>query len=380
MEQFSKYPQRVVDMSEIANKKVVEHNQLIKSLTKMDTISLKLFEFAVAHIDVKNPPKNNTVRLKKSVLFTFFNVGSTSRNSRFKAILENLHAQTIFYFPYVKSSGNKDYELISAISKSRWNNYDDFCEIKFTDDIMPFLIELKANFTQYLITDIMNLESKYSVLIYRWLTMNYNQFEAYNGTGKRSLHQLDQLKNPYISMQEIRDLTDTNDKYKRMHDYEKNILHLAQDEINEKTHFSIQYKKKRENRRVVGVQFFIEKNTQEAPLPYKEGFVSEKNTEDRNQALYTLGMQSEYTKILSENLLLNIEDMQNIDLIVALQLRVYPKYDDLKSLKDIEAVSNHINYVSNNKIAYFDEKKNIVKYLEKSINQYIVKVKLQELQ
>lgn len=42
--------------------------------------------------------------------------------------------------------GKWKYKIISPISSSEWNDYNDTLKIKFTDDIMPYLIELKTNF------------------------------------------------------------------------------------------------------------------------------------------------------------------------------------------------------------------------------------------
>ena len=59
---------------------------------------------------------------------------------------------------------------------------------------MPYLINLKSNFTQYLITDIMELNSKCSIILYKWFSMYYNQYEKYNENGQRREEQLNNLK------------------------------------------------------------------------------------------------------------------------------------------------------------------------------------------
>lgn len=58
-------------LSEIEKRKVVEHNDLISSVAKMDKTPLKIFELAVSCIDTENPPKDNIVYLSKSELFSF---------------------------------------------------------------------------------------------------------------------------------------------------------------------------------------------------------------------------------------------------------------------------------------------------------------------
>lgn len=71
-------------MNEIKNRKIVEHNDLITSIAKMDKTPLKIFELAVSCIDTDNPPKDNIIYLSKQELFSFFDVSDSNKHSRFK--------------------------------------------------------------------------------------------------------------------------------------------------------------------------------------------------------------------------------------------------------------------------------------------------------
>ena len=193
-------PQKVVSMEDLHNKKAVEHNDLITSVAKMDKVPLKIFELAVSFLDTTNSPENNVVHISKSTLFNFFNVEDNDKHSRFKRALTNLHQQSIFEVQEENDKGKWKFKIISPISSSEWNDYDDNVKIKFTDDIMPYLLELKSNFTQYLITDIIKLNSKYSIILYKWLSMNYNQYKDYKENGQRKEDQIEIIKNPYINI------------------------------------------------------------------------------------------------------------------------------------------------------------------------------------
>ena len=54
---------RLIKMNEIKRRKIVEHNDLITSIAKMDKVPLKIFEMAVSCIDTDNPPKDNIIYL-----------------------------------------------------------------------------------------------------------------------------------------------------------------------------------------------------------------------------------------------------------------------------------------------------------------------------
>ncbi|WP_035945135.1 replication initiation protein, partial [Kurthia huakuii] len=66
------------------NVKVVQANDLITSVAKMDKIPLKIFELAVSQIDIENPPEDNSIVLSKKQLFAFFNATDGNKHTRFK--------------------------------------------------------------------------------------------------------------------------------------------------------------------------------------------------------------------------------------------------------------------------------------------------------
>lgn len=70
--------------------------------------------------------------------------------------------------------------------------------------------------------------------------------------------------------------------------------------------------------------------------------------------------------------------MQDIKLMSGLQAHVSPLYDELKDLRGLNGVKDHLSYVSSKREEY--SKHNIAKYLKKSIEQYLPTVKLQDLE
>ena len=292
-------PKKVVHLDDLKDQKAVQANDLVTSMAKMDKIPLKIFELAVSCIDTDNPPSNHIVYLSKSTIFSFFQVTDSNKHTRFKNALTTLHQQSIFEVREEDEKGKWKYKIISPISSSEWNDYNDILKIKFTDDIMPYLIELKTNFTQYLITDIMNLNSKYSIILYKWFSMNYNQYDTYKGGGNRSEDYLEKLKNPYIGMPELRRMTNTLVEYDRISNFEARVLKPAKKEINEHTHFTMTYEKIKRGRSVVGIKFFVDKKQPIAALSYKENdptYQKEKlRKEQEIEAAYTQAMQSQYT-------------------------------------------------------------------------------------
>lgn len=375
-------PRKVFTMNDIRNKKVVQHNDLIMSVAKMDKTPLKFFELAVACLDTEDIPKDRTVYVSKDLLFSYFDVKSENKHTRFKEAILKVHEQAIFSMQEMnKRKGKFEYQVISPLEKTSWNDYEDSVSFTFTESILPYLIELKNNFTQYLLSDIATLNSKYSIIIYKWLSMNYNQYEYYQHKGNRREEQLEEYKNPIISIGELRRITNTEKEYAKFFNFESRILKVAEKEITENTTLNMTYEKIKKGRSIDAIQFHITKK-QVAPTYYKQEqqdpifLESQEQKEQLKQQLFTQAMESRYTTILGEQFVLGFKDMQDTNLMANLQKVVYPLYDELKERRGLSGVKDHISYVVSHQNGY--SRNNLVKYLKTSVESYLVTVRIQD--
>ncbi|BBD29622.1 MULTISPECIES: RepB family plasmid replication initiator protein [Enterococcus] len=369
-------------MNDIQNKKIVQDNDLIVSVAKMDKTPMKFFELAVASLDIKNIPADRTVHVSKELLYSFFDAKSENKHTRFKDAVLTVHEQAVFLMRELNErKGKYEYQVISPLERTSWNDYEDIVSFKFTESIFPYLIDLKGTYTQYLLSDIAQLNSKYSIIIYKWLSMNYNQYDYYNAKGGRREKQLNEYKNPIIPIEELRRITDTEKEYLKFSNFEARVLKKAVEEINQFTVLNATYEKIKKGNRIGSIQFHITKK-QIAPNPsYKIGdsvYEAQQAEKEQNQiTLFAQAMQSQYTTILMENMLIGYKDMQDIELMASLQEMVYPLYDELKTLRGLDGVRNHLEYVSRKQIGY--SKTNIVKYLKTAITQYLPTVKMMDM-
>ena len=370
----------VYPLKEIEKRKIVEHNDLITSVAKMDKVPLKIFELAVSCIDTDNPPKDHTILLSKTELFAFFKVSDNDKHSRFKEAIEKMQKQAFFQIKEVKGKGY-NMKSIVPIPFVEWNSYNDEVKIEFHREIMPYLIELKEKFTQYALSDIMELNSKYSIILYKWLSMNYNQYEHYSVKGGRRTEQVESYRNPSILVKELRIMSDTVNEYKDFRNFDKWVLKKPIEEINKYTSFNVSYEKIKKGRSIDSIVFHIEKKRTADDNSYKlddKAYQDDKTQKETdNRLLAGESLQSPYTKLLSENMLLFPNDFMDIKTMAGLQKNVYPLYDELKELRGLNGVKDHLSYVSSKQEAY--SKRNVAKYLKKAIEQYLPTVKRQNL-
>lgn len=354
------------------DKKIVEHNDLITGITKMNKLSLKIFELTVSKIDTKNPPENNTIILSKQQLFNVCQIAESNRYTRLHEIMNNMQKQTIFIVND-KKKGRYEFENITIFPYTKWTTYDDDVVMRFSDEIMPYLINLKTNFTQFALKDITSLNSKYSIVMYKWFCMNFNQYENYKDSGTRTVKQLNDLKNPIISIKKLRLMTNTEKNYKTIKDLTRWVIDVAVKDISKNTHFNITYKKLRTGRRISDISFSISKKAI-APLDYKNAqqdpaYLSEKeNNVEREQKLALQAMQNPYTKVLIKELMLSPLELTDVKIMASLQFNLYPIYDDLVNLSNDKIIEKHLKYVKDKMTDY--SKKNIAKYLVKSAKDY----------
>ena len=371
---------QVQTLNELSRRKVVEHNSLITSIAKMDKTPLKMFELAVSLIDTDNPPKDQTVYLSKRELFAFFKVTDHDKHSRFKEAIEKMQKQAFFQ---IKKEQDKGFKFVSIvpIPYVEWTDYHDEVLIRFSPEIMPYLINLKTNFTQHALSDISELNSKYAIILYRWLSMNYNQYEHYSVKGGRREEQVESYRNPTMSMRDLREMTDTVKDYQRIDNFEKRVLKAGLDEINAHTSFSVTYEKIKKGRSIDSIVFHITRKHVADDISYKlddPAYIDGKiRQEESEKDLVYEAMKSPYTKLLMEHFLLSYIDLTDTAILSGLQKNVYPLYDELKELRGLNGVKEHLAYIRDKQDDY--SKKNIAKYLKKSIEQYLPIVKRQDI-
>ncbi|MCM0596382.1 RepB family plasmid replication initiator protein, partial [Periweissella fabaria] len=203
----------------------------------------------------------------------------------------------------------------------------------------------------------------------------------YKFKGGRRQVQVESYRNPIISMRELREMTDTVNEYKNMTDFTKWILKKSISEINEQTTFNVTYDKVKKGRSIDSIVFHITRKQVADDISYKlddPAYIDGKiRQEESEKDLVYEAMKSPYTKLLMEHFLLSYIDLTDTAMLSGLQKNVYPLYDELKDIRGLNGVKEHLAYVNDRQDNY--SKKNIAKYLKKSIEQYLPIVKRQDI-
>lgn len=362
-------------VNEIDNQIIAQHNDLIKSVADMRKTSMKIFELAVGSLDSPKAQQRQ-VTIKKNIIFDILGQKGNSRNNHLRDALKDLQHNAVFHLMPSKENGKKEV-LISPISKIEWSEDEDYISLYFTPEILPYITLLKKNFTQYKLEYIANMESKHSIVLYKMFSMYYNQYNYYRNKGNRRQDQVEKFRNPKLSIKELREQTGTTDKYvKRFGDFKSKVLDRAINEINAKTDLNVTYEKIRSGRRISDIQFHIKKKATDAFVEDMKHIETVEQTQQEremeNAKIYADAMANGYTQMLLQRFLLNPTDMTDQATMIGLGKKVYIKYDKVKEQLGMDALERHLDYVHDH-INDWNRHTNIAKYLEKAVDDYILK-------
>jgi len=114
--------------------------------------------------------------------------------------------------------------------------------LQFSPWLMPFLLQLKSHFTKYRLENITQLRSNYSVRIYELL-------KQYQLIGER-----------FFKVDDLRHILYIEEEYPLYADFKKNVILMAQRELEKKTDICFEFEEKKNSRKVVGIRFKIKNN------------------------------------------------------------------------------------------------------------------------
>jgi plasmid replication initiation protein len=118
-------------------------------------------------------------------------------------------------------------------------------KVEFSSMLMEYLLKIKDKYLKYDIKNIIPLNSKYSIRLYKILKDRFEQESRYN---KRA-----ELK---ISLDEIKELLEIPKSY-RFNDIKRQILEKSKSEFEEHTDIIFEYEEIKTGRKVTHIRFFI---------------------------------------------------------------------------------------------------------------------------
>ena len=226
------------------NDLVVKANKLIEARYKLNLNEQKILLYSISKLDSEQE-KFNILSFKVTE-FTEL-IGTTKdRYSEFKEIIKNLIGKRI-------TIDTEEKELITTwLSSMEYKKDEGIVELEFSEKLIPYLLQLKKQFTRYQLENILHFKNKYSIRVYELC-------KQYQKIGKREF-EVDEFRK-MIGCEE--------NKYTRFYDFERFVLNTTKDEVNEHTDIHIDYEKIKKGRSVSKIKFTIKSKPDEQELIVK---------------------------------------------------------------------------------------------------------------
>lgn len=144
-------------------------------------------------------------------------------------------------FLRVVPDGKKYFKKYSLFSMCEYE-HDGVLRFKLNPDMTKFLLELKGDFSQPLLDDFMKMKSPYSMAIWHLMQREMHSH-------KPSITNVIQFE---LTLEELREVTGTQDKLKQLGEFKKRVFDKALREIDENCGVKVTYENIKKGRTVIG--------------------------------------------------------------------------------------------------------------------------------
>lgn len=158
-------------------------------------------------------------------------------------VTKNLMSKVI-EFTEINEKGQEVLIQTAFLSTAKYNKSTGMVTLKFSEELKPYLLELKNLFTSYRLQNALALSSKYAIRFYEKCKQN-----AFKGS---FIWSIEDIK---------KELALTQKAYERYNNIKNKIITPCVEELNQLTDLTLSYEEVKESRRVVGINIAINTKT-----------------------------------------------------------------------------------------------------------------------
>ena len=204
---------------------VVQANTLIGGKQALKLNSAKLIRSAIMQV-VRGDEELKPYIITVNELSELLNVPASNIYRDIDDITDDIISNPVFVRE-IKEGRTIGFIKIPWVTKCEYKA-DVGVAIKLNEELKPFLINLKEHYTQYTLGEVLAMKSVYAIRIFEIL-----QSKMMSGNLPRN------GTNIILSVQELRECCDCEDKYKAFGDFKKRVVDKAVSEINRVTYYDI---------------------------------------------------------------------------------------------------------------------------------------------
>lgn len=223
---------------------VVKANSLIEASYRLTLDEMRLLALTIGTMNPKSDQQVFEFSVSEFVN-QFPEVNADRAYTQIKSAIERISER------WVKTEDERHVTKFRWVSSQTYFKKEGRFKIALTNEIMPYLTQLKGQFTQYQLNHISGFSSVHAIRL-------YELFTQYKRLGDR-----------YISVEDLKKWLQLEDKYDRYNNLNQRVLTPALSEINEKSDLFVEYEPIKKGRKVTGIEFRI---THEKPVKKRPAF------------------------------------------------------------------------------------------------------------
>ena len=228
---------------------VVKANSLIEASYRLTLDEMRLLALTIGTMNPKSDQQVFEFSVSEFVN-QFPEVNADRAYTQIKSAIERISER------WVKTEDERHVTKFRWVSSQTYFKKEGRFKIALTNEIMPYLTQLKGQFTQYQLNHISGFSSVHAIRL-------YELFTQYKRLGDR-----------YISVEDLKKWLQLEDKYDRYNNLNQRVLTPALSEINEKSDLFVEYEPIKKGRKVTGIEFSI---TYEKPVKKRPAFPHKNN-------------------------------------------------------------------------------------------------------
>ena len=230
------------------SKLVVKDNVLIDASYNLDMVEQRLILLAIveARETGKGISHDTLLQVHASSYINQFHVEKHTAYKVLREAAKTIFSRYVTYHDINSETGKERTFHVRWVDKIGYEQDSGLVFLRFSQDVVPLITRLEANFTSYEIQQISSLTSAYAIRLYEVLI-------KWRSTGKTPMMMLSDLRGK---------LGVENNEYEMMSDLKKRVLDIAINQVNEHTDITVNYEQHKAGRVITGFTFSLKQKKQ----------------------------------------------------------------------------------------------------------------------
>ena len=220
-------------------------NEIIKGKQAMSLQEARLIRLLIMQIG-KNDTDFKTYKVNIHDLANFLNVPDTNLYRDIKNICEKLLTRIVKINTGDPSKAWKSFQWLQLAE------YDGkgTITLMLSNQIAPYLLQLKSWFTKYQLKTILAMKSFYSIRLYELLKLTIGEDRK-------------KIMKYMFEIQYLREYFECESKFERIIDFKKKVLDIAVRDIKEYSEYNCTYECQKTGRTITGIIFLLEEKEEQ---------------------------------------------------------------------------------------------------------------------